>query len=229
MNRIGNGVRRIARRLLTERVNWSFAAEAAAITTIDPTDPSSFVYRTERWDAVAARENFVRFHEVLEAQGLPYWLLYGTLLGAIRDGAPIPHDHDVDVGIHFRDADRLLQALPGLLAAGFHLLQPVGRDDVICFAREGEKIDVYPVKRVALLPCVQIDTNDYPPARHFRSFADKIEFLGASVSIPAETEALLASWYGRDWRTPIQGKQAQPHAMPLPFVHALSRLKGQLR
>ena len=36
--------------------------------------------------------------EVFDAHGIEYWLDYGTLLGAIRDGKFIPWDHDVDIG-----------------------------------------------------------------------------------------------------------------------------------
>jgi len=35
-------------------------------------------------------------NEVLKLSGVTYWIDFGTLLGAHRDGRTIPHDHDID-------------------------------------------------------------------------------------------------------------------------------------
>lgn len=40
--------------------------------------------------------------ELLTRHGLPHWLDYGALLGAVRGGAFVPWDSDVDWGV-FRD------------------------------------------------------------------------------------------------------------------------------
>lgn len=59
-----------------------------------------------RW--VVARKNRL-FLELLsevaaalEARGIPYWLDWGTLLGAWRGGALLEHDTDVDLGVPAR-------------------------------------------------------------------------------------------------------------------------------
>ena len=51
---------------------------------------------------------------------IPYWLEFGTLLGAYRDGAFIQNDTDLDVGAYLQDARRLNQALT---QAGFRLVR----------------------------------------------------------------------------------------------------------
>lgn len=47
-------------------------------------------------------------HAVLAAHGVPHWLDFGTLLGAVRDGELIPWDTDADFGIFARDRERVL-------------------------------------------------------------------------------------------------------------------------
>ena len=44
---------------------------------------------------------------VLNRHNVSYWIDYGTLLGAERDGQIIPHDFDVDFGIRLEDCNAL--------------------------------------------------------------------------------------------------------------------------
>ena len=36
-------------------------------------------------------------------EGIDYWLEYGSLLGAAREGGMIPHDYDIDIGVWSKD------------------------------------------------------------------------------------------------------------------------------
>lgn len=49
-----------------------------------------------------------RLHEVCEKHGLKLFLMYGTLLGAVRNGGMIQGDDDVDVAMTRADFDRLV-------------------------------------------------------------------------------------------------------------------------
>ncbi len=53
------------------------------------------------------------FHGLCEENGLRYYALGGTLLGAVRHGGFIPWDDDVDVGMPRRDYDRLIELTRG--------------------------------------------------------------------------------------------------------------------
>jgi hypothetical protein len=57
-------------------------------------------------------------HELLDRHGIVHWLDYGTLLGAVRNGAFIPWDEDVDFGVLDTDVPRILELVPELEAAG---------------------------------------------------------------------------------------------------------------
>ncbi len=53
-------------------------------------------------DIIKNRPNTIsallEFREVFSNQKINFWLDYGTLLGAVRDNAIIPWDHDIDLG-----------------------------------------------------------------------------------------------------------------------------------
>lgn len=61
--------------------------------------------------------------------GMPYYLGYGTLIGAVRENALIPWDVDADVWVRHSDYSLLTQELPGLLGEDFELISAETHDD----------------------------------------------------------------------------------------------------
>ena len=64
---------------------------------------------------------FKSFVEVCEKLGIRYYLLAGTLLGAVRHKGFIPWDDDIDVGILRDDYDRFLECAGELLPSHLFL------------------------------------------------------------------------------------------------------------
>lgn len=54
-------------------------------------------------------EILVKFRDFCDKHNLTYYLIYGTLLGAIRHKGFIPWDDDIDVGMPREDYDRFIQ------------------------------------------------------------------------------------------------------------------------
>jgi len=68
-------------------------------------------------------EILVELDRICRAEGLTYFLDYGTLLGAYRHGGFIPWDDDVDVSMPSADFRRFQQVAPGLLDGERFFLQ----------------------------------------------------------------------------------------------------------
>ena len=68
-------------------------------------------FRTE------AVELLQRFTEALNAEGIDYWLEFGTLLGYYREHDFIAHDDDLDFGAYLTDAAKVADFNHGITAS----------------------------------------------------------------------------------------------------------------
>ena len=66
-----------------------------------------------------------RFVEVCEEHHLQYWMMGGTLLGAVRHKGFIPWDNDIDLAMPRKDYDRLLKIGPEAFQAPMFFQTPV--------------------------------------------------------------------------------------------------------
>lgn len=66
-----------------------------------------------RLHQLASSQLLREFDALCLAQGIRYWIVFGTQLGAERHGGFVPWDDDLDVGIMRGDLDRLREAVEG--------------------------------------------------------------------------------------------------------------------
>lgn len=79
-------------------------------------------------------------HDALAHFNIPYEIISGTLLGAVRHGGLIPHDDDVDIEV-------MKTYLPRLKSHVFPLLKKLGyRVDKVFFGYKISDKDAFPVK-----------------------------------------------------------------------------------
>ena len=142
-------------------------------------------------DLNVCKKNLLDVKEVLDEENIVFWLFYGTLLGAVRDGDFIKHDTDTDLGFYFESKEGFHLIVEKLIRKGFKLIRTTCYDNLISVIRDDEYIDCAFFRRENL-PFSGLKT---------------IEFLGTEFMIPENPEELFTAWYG-DWEEPVENKHA---------------------
>jgi len=150
-------------------------------------------------DREVAAANLRQINDFLSKKGVKLVLLYGTLLGAVRDGNFITHDTDTDIGILPEQRDLFVSLIPGILNLGFQLIRTKHPDDIVTFMRHDEYIDF------ALFGIHNDRFYSYQSNKIDRVFLDELmrfDFNGGSFFVPCQYERYLVLCYGRNWKTP---------------------------
>ena len=114
---------------------WRLALRRGLAGVFHPPPRSGCTKRTKRcdfwnWGGGCIRPScctghlveLTRFaHDLLTRHGVLHWLDYGALLGAVREGAFIPWDNDVDLGVLGREMGKLTDLAGEVKTAGYHL------------------------------------------------------------------------------------------------------------
>lgn len=156
-----------------------------------------------------ARELFHRTKELFDEAGIKFALVFGSLLGAVREGKMIHGDGDIDICIW--DEEKLRSNLISLYNNGLKVCRI--SEGIIYSFRINMKcyIDVYVMRKLkginAILwgrSCIAICGWEMP--KKFFTGWSEIEFFGEKCLCPENPERLLEFWYGSDWRIPQDKK-----------------------
>lgn len=136
---------------------------------------------------------------------IPFYLGFGTLLGAYRNGNFIEYDDDVDVILKIEYYPEVLGLVKSGCFAEYGLACTRSDGWTITFNFNGEHIDLYFFnrRRTGYYKCgraFNIDNYqlDNPPT--------KINFLDTEFNTVSDIESYLLKVYGEDWRIPINKK-----------------------
>lgn len=147
-----------------------------------------------------AKQNLLDFNRIAKENNLPFGLIYGTLLGAIRENDFIDHDEDIDLYILGEHNEILLNLLFVLRNNGFDVAR-YDRRGLISIIRNDEYIDIYVFHKFE--KGVRICCGECVLEKHITDTIN-IEFLTESFMIPRDYLGYLQFQYGSDWNVPIR-------------------------
>lgn len=167
-------------------------------------EEQEFYLGMKKIDREVSRLNLILLKEILSKYNLKFGLIYGTLLGAIRENNFIEHDQDTDIYILKEDKQNFLKSLFELRDNGFEL----GRADEELFSltRKGEYIDIYIFKKSLFF--YRKNARQYINKIHFDGF-DSLPLFDTDFNIPLEPIKFLEKHYGKNWKTPIKNRPAK--------------------
>lgn len=166
-----------------------------------------------------APELLILFDKILNEAGCNYWLMFGTLLGAIRENNFIQHDFDLDIGVFKDDFTEEVSLL--LKKYGFEKQREilidggkVGKEetyvyknvsiDIFFFEKNDNGNDIYCYDFIKPSNMKNLKQNEFIPRKITLPFDGLMEysFKGCKVKIPQNYDRLLAAHYGSDYMIP---------------------------
>lgn len=151
-----------------------------------------------------ARDLLQTTKKLFDLCGIRFYLIFGTLLGAVRDHGLIEGDEDVDV--YTESEDLLRNSLPYLYENGLKVCRIKEHRFYSFHTTNNSYIDVYIKNELSFsiwkLWCTRINFCVIP--RWYIRKHEKIHFLGLDCLCPYKPERVLRYWYGKSWKTPIK-------------------------
>lgn len=175
-----------------------------------------------------AKELLVLTKQLFNRKGIKFSLVFGTLLGAVRDKSVVTGDEDVDVFVE--SEEDLRSILPFLQQNGLCLCR-IFEHKLYSFRVRGGKyyIDIYirrPISGIwGFRYCYLCG---YILPKKLISRFSPIEFLGDTFLAPKRPERFLAFWYGKSWRVPVSGDHSK-HGSTLYDKWKLTRNNTRVR
>ncbi len=190
-------------------------------------------------DAQKAKQTLLDIKKVLNKARVKFWLVDGVALGAVRDGAFIPYDGDMDIRVMAKGFDVPVM-MDAFMAAGFGVRVSHNTGlygdllSGIIVTKRGIKTDmcfgyVYPPDdTIVVLAGRPVEGISVLPAQLFNG-DHRVTFLGTRFRVPYPAAEYLTLHYGEDWKTPVNAKYPHPPlsiAKEVAFFHKYPEVNG---
>jgi len=166
-----------------------------------------------------AKANLLNVKRILDKHQVKFGLIYGTLLGAVREKGFIKHDEDIDLFMLEEDRDYLLSALHELIENDFKVIRY--NNKILSITRDNEYIDFYFFKKSNFF-YRKCDVGLKAKAKYLEQTID-YPFLGEMFQVPKNPEAFLVDLYGKNWRIPKKNDPSMNHNKYIIFREAIKK------
>jgi hypothetical protein len=149
------------------------------------------------------------FYEASSAVGIRPFLMWGTLLGCVREGRFLPYDSDLDLGILWSDYAKKEALVAAMQKRGYSVAidkaykLKFGRP----FCRLLIDVDVVYPWNGKMISCLCVEEGNFLATSFHQNAFDRLKeiiFLGdLKVLIPDPPTTVLTTIYGA-WRTPVR-------------------------
>lgn len=165
-----------------------------------------------------AKRDLLDFKKILDKYHTKFFLIYGTALGAYREGDFIAHDEDIDLGTfdntHFENIRKELEEIGFTIGVCYDIEKKQEIPATMVLSERNIRVDLYFFEK---------EGEDYVAWKHKFSYhpflfmpkkfskTKLIKFLGRTFNIITPTEEYLEFLYG-DWKNPEAKRQGRLYA-----------------
>jgi len=155
-------------------------------------------------DSSIAKYLLLKVKRVLDNNGIPFLLVFGTLLGAYRDKKFIEWDRDIDIAFLKEDKEKVSQLIKEGQFALYGIEWIRDMDHLYSLAYRSEYIDLHFFEERSQA-YISGGLDEYVIKKEqLDNPNSKIMFLGEEFNTVFCIEEYLKDQYGENWRTPIR-------------------------
>ncbi len=186
--------------------------------TLPPILPDWSFPRVPQWAIDGIYGCLGAVHEVLDEIDVPYTMIAGTLLGAIRHHGMIPWDDDADLAFREQDHAAILAARPLFLDRGYDIKETEVGLKLFPADHKAPHVDLFPIRRQSDLwvyaadrprltwPSPDLTDHDLQNLRPLAFGPLALQCVPASTA-----HAYLTRAYGPQWPVAVRLKRESPY------------------
>ena len=146
--------------------------------------------------------------KILDKENITFWLIFGTLLGAIRENDFLKWDDNINIAIYKEDLLPKYNILKNKFISNNFIVRKIPKP-------KGTKINLYKNNHKIAIEGLYLDpsykNNKYRlsnkfkhPRKYFEEYG-KINFIGETFRVPSPVEKYLKFLY-KNWKIPVLSK-----------------------